>query len=49
MRSAPSPACLTACIIALAAGSGSPAAHAAPPDRRFSVEVEAGAVWQSRN
>ena len=49
MRSNPSPACLAACIIALAAGSGSPSAHAAPPDSRFSVEVEAGAVWQSRN
>ena len=47
MRSNPSLACLAACIIALAAGSGS-AAQAAP-DSRFSVEVETGAVWQSRN
>jgi hypothetical protein len=48
MHSNPFPACLAACLIALAAVE-SPAAEAAPSDTRFSVEVETGAVWQSRN
>ena len=36
-------------IVSLFASTISPAAGASLPDHRFSLEVETGAVWQSRN